>query len=452
MLQPRPDTSQYDPFPGSNSNCPQLRSVIVQLEGGGATSILAASDTESAARHVARYTGLWDIHRDSGLLMGQLYAASRLPMRMPERTFLAGLDGRATFATAGAAGGEVGELLVALNGLERARAASARAHLATRAAGSSARANLSRDEIRELVRTYVQWLHSSGAQLLYLGTDVASVRRWAAAAGVKPHIVNTPGLIEDALASYDNAQQILPLEVRERMVRIATEPQFVGDSHIRAMLVTPEAYLVRRELVEEVLRTFAGLYLGTMKTADAAPAVETSVLKNMPPVDGSSDALLGAQLVLGILDGYHEETGLLRVYDPPVSLCGGASPLIVPSSHHPKSSFYVLHPSAVSARRAQLARFMAIHANPPSTDYSASAKRPAEIKKAVDEQMRVAVEEMPITESDVLRHMLQIGTHQLKVTLDNIVSRKGPTYDVFFSNGEYTVTDSSLIPASVFSS
>ena len=46
MLQPRPDTSQYDPFPGSNSNCPQLRSVIVQRLLG---ALLVADRTDIAA-------------------------------------------------------------------------------------------------------------------------------------------------------------------------------------------------------------------------------------------------------------------------------------------------------------------------------------------------------------------------------------------------------------------
>ena len=109
-----------------------------------------------------------------------------------------------------------------------------------------------------------------------------------------------------------------------------TRPEYVGDSHLRAMLTSPEQYLTRKAVVEEIIRAFVGLYLGTLIPDDkmdvASPVSSSSSVTAVP---GSASDILRSQLVLGILSGYHKESGLIRVFSPEIELCGGAAPLVV---------------------------------------------------------------------------------------------------------------------------
>ena len=156
------------------------------------------------------------------MTMVQIYAASRMPLRMPRRHFLAGLDGRAEFALSGAAGGEIGELVVAVLALERARAEvlSAFTQNDEIEEKSTVRVNLDRDEIRALVVSYVKWLHSSGAQKFYMGTDSITIRRWAAAAGAPVNLLSHGDALSSAMETSESAVASIPLDVRERMVRL----------------------------------------------------------------------------------------------------------------------------------------------------------------------------------------------------------------------------------------
>merc|ERR1711871_219785 len=109
------------------------------------------------------------------------------------------------------------------------------------------------------------------------------------------------------------------------------------------MLTAPEQYLTRKAVVEEIIRAFVGLYLGTLipdDKMDVASTISTGV-----DVPGSASDILRSQLVLGILSGYHKESGLIRVFSPEIELCGGAVPLVVPSVTNPFSSYFVIHPS-----------------------------------------------------------------------------------------------------------
>ena len=40
---------------------------------------------KDVAQHIARFTGLWDVHIDSRVVQGQLYAPARLPMAISVR-------------------------------------------------------------------------------------------------------------------------------------------------------------------------------------------------------------------------------------------------------------------------------------------------------------------------------------------------------------------------------
>jgi len=382
---------------------------------------------------------MWDTHTDSTMTMVQIYAASRMPMKMPTRHFLAGLDGRAEFALSGAAGGEIGELVVAVLALERARAEVLSTFTQQQ---STIRVNLDRDEIRSLVVSYVKWLHSSGAQKFYMSSDSITVRRWAEAAGADMNLLSQSDALLNALENSRNARSIIPLDVRERMVRLSVRPEYVGDSHLRAMLTAPDQYLTRKAVVEEIIRAFMGLYLGTLipdDKLDLASAITQSSSEDVVP--GSASDILGSQLVLGILSGYHKESGLIRVFSPEIELCGGAVPLVVPTVADPFSSYYVLHPSAIQARRKQNSEFMANVMKFPSTDLSETLKMNPRLGFVAAQDMSEKSEDLVRVDSKlVLRHALAIGTHQLEVTLDRL--DVGPRYSVFFTNGEYYIKDS----------
>ena len=166
------------------------------------------------------------------MTMAQIYAASRMPLRMPREHFLAGLDGRAEFAMSGAAGGEIGELVVAVLALERARTeVVSKFTQYDDEKKSTVRVNLDRDEIRALVVSYVKWLHSSGAQKFYMGTDSITMRRWAAAAGAPVKLLSSNDALMSAMETSRGAVASIPLDVRERMVRLCTWYQCSSVSH-----------------------------------------------------------------------------------------------------------------------------------------------------------------------------------------------------------------------------
>ena len=181
-------------------------------------------------------------------------------------------------------------------------------------------------------------------------------------------------------------------------------------------------------------------YLGTLIPDDKMDVASTIRSTGGVDVPGSASDILHSQLVLGILSGYHKESGLIRVFSPEIELCGGAVPLVVPAVNNPFSSYFVIHPSAIQARRKQLSEFLANVMKFPSTDLSETLKMNPRLGYFAVEDVNEKSADVNVDSNQILRHALAIGTHQLEVTLQKL--DVGPRYSVFFTNGEYYIKDS----------
>merc|ERR1712146_69392 len=107
---------------------------------------------------------------------------------------------------------------------------------------------------------------------------------------------------------------------------------------------------------------------------------------------------------------------------------------------NPFYSYFVIHPSAIQARRKQLSEFLANVMKFPSTDLSESLKMNPRLGYFAMEDSGEKSEHVAVDSNLVLRHALAIGTHQLEVTMQRLDVR--PRYSVFFTNGEYYIKDS----------
>lgn len=346
--------SEYDPYPRAHPECP-ITLVNVQVDK---SPVVGGGEARAGLHHVTSFTGVWDIHVDVGFVRGQLYAPSRLPMLRPIRHFLADLDGRADFATLGTPGGDMGEFVLALASLERARGGRP----------------LSRADVHALFAGYLAVLERQAAtqhRSLYMGTDRAAVRVLAMRSGVAD-----------------------PLHPRSRAEAAAVLPhvaatECVGSVHLHALLDHPEEYGVRARLTATVISAFyRGLLMG--RAQDATPGAR----------------ILASHLTVGVMDGYHEEQGLLRVFTMTEAAgCRPLAPLVVPRLPSGKQ-FAVLHPQAVQGQRAHLAAYMEGQAG---------------------SQLRGR-------EGEVLRTMRALGEQQLDSTLQRLLGDSKPRLSVVFTD------------------
>ena len=107
---------EYDPYPTSNPVCP-ITMITVRREDADLEGI----SPKDVAQHIARFTGLWDVHIDSRVVQGQLYAPARLPMAISGEHFFSDIDGRSDYAIMGTPGGDAGEFVLAMCAVEKAR-------------------------------------------------------------------------------------------------------------------------------------------------------------------------------------------------------------------------------------------------------------------------------------------------------------------------------------------
>jgi hypothetical protein len=211
------------------------------------------------------------------------------------------MDGRRAQCVAGVPGASAGLLILLLASLE---ARSGRP-LPTRA-------------VHQIFRRYLDHFGS-----FQIHTDRAAQRRLARALGHEPdQMIRNP-----------------PDHLRASVLEAILDPDHVGCGHLRLLLEEPDAYGVRRELVEAVLTGFF------LRLWDGDP-----------------------RLVLGILDGDHHEGGVVRIRaEPPRESgpwhdrdCTPAAPALVTACpRHRGLDLFVYHPDAVAWLHAMHAVFLA---------------------------------------------------------------------------------------------
>jgi hypothetical protein len=217
------------------------------------------------------------------------------------------VDGRKSHCVAGAPGGNAGLLLLLLAAWE---AATGR--------------ELGDPEVDSLFRRY---LDHFGA--FYVHTDRDAQDRLEGA------LARETGMEGE---SIDDLVLGPPPHLRERLAELLSQPAHVGCGHLRLMLEDPEAYGVRRALVEALLRSFfRRLWEGDLR------------------------------LTFDILGGDHQEEGVLSIRTArsggsgPEGGSGGgesAPPLVTACPQHDDLDLFVHHPEAVEWLHALHAVFL----------------------------------------------------------------------------------------------
>lgn len=211
------------------------------------------------------------------------------------------VDGRRAQCVAGAPGASAGLLVLLLASLE---------------ARSGRR--LPAPAVHHIFRRYLDHFGS-----FHIHTDRAAQGRLARALGHEPdQMIRNP-----------------PDHLRVSVLEALLDPDHVGCGHLRLLLEEPDAYGVRRELVEAVLTGFF------LRLWDGDP-----------------------RLVLDILDGDHHEGGVVRIRTEPPRETGpwhdhgytpAAPALVAACPRHRGLDLFVYHPDAVAWLHAMHAVFLA---------------------------------------------------------------------------------------------
>ena len=377
---------EYDPFPKSNPICP-VSMLTVKRED----SELDGVSPRDVAQHIARFTGLWDVHVDSKIVQGQLYAPSRLPMSVSGEHFFSDIDGRSDYALMGTPGGDAGEFVLAMCALEKAREDDA--HTLSKHAkekNGGVVTGLTLPDVRSLL---VEWINHIGVKKKYffMQTDRTALSRLEEAVGV-PHF-----LIHN-YTSMDNT-------LKQLIINLAVLPEHVGSTHLRLMLTKAAEYGCNTKTVEYVVTAFWEILL--QMNLDSVGNDDDDDSNGAPGSEFLEQ--ISNMLLYHVNQGYHQESAVVSVYAMEGE-CPNSVAMVVPSAtaetdarDTPVTQIIVHHPSAVAPLRAALSEFISGHEGMEGVQGSA-----------------------------ILRHMNALGAQGLERTLEVLAFEK-PRFAVFFT-------------------
>lgn len=223
------------------------------------------------------------------------------------------VDGRHAVPGVFAYGGDLGEFALALSVAE---------HVTQRAIGQA--------ETTLLLEGWLRELASSGGGFGAC-VDASAGSQLAAAVGLSEVDLRRP-----------------PEESRAALMLRLTSADFVGSPHLKWQLQYPQTYATRRELVEQVVRSFYGILWNAYHPSHALLRLDT-------------------------LGGEHAERAVVHVHASHwCSAEQGLSPVLAPKSRG--GSVFIYHPEAVAARRDTLTRYLGGVLAPPVDKAEFSAR------------------------------------------------------------------------------
>ena len=479
---------EYDPFPSENELCPVSTLTVkhdARLEASAAAPPPSALTTpgggpspKDIAVHLARYTGIWDMHiatqavSSGGVAQGQLYAPSRLPFVAVGKHFFADVDGRIDFAAMGTPGGDMGEFILGLCALEAARVervAEDDAQIGGRRRGldetSSHRSRrhqgehhhgrrsahyyrdrqlrrmkeqrmtpgLNLPDVRSLLKGWLTTLASTseGHRKFYMQTDRQALQR------LEKFVNASDGeLLRDA---SDFNQRVRQSRELQRLVTAAAAlPEHVGSTHLRLMLQgggegpLGEAQNggCRPELAEYAITAYWEIMLrGASHPGEFDDALSTQT---------DADAMAG-MLTYHVVEGYHQEAAAVSVYAMEGE-CTDVVPLVVPGVRSDADTgdskvlqVAVTHPSAVQAYRSELSEFMEMSVR---ADEEEEEEEEEEADGGDDADEDGNVGDISLRPGEVLAQMNLIGGRQLERVLTALLPGK-PRFAAFFTENPF---------------
>ena len=387
MLRPKTITprsfQEYDPFPTNNPVCP-ISMLTVRREDAELDGV----SPKEVAQHIARFTGLWDVHIDSKIVQGQLYAPARLPMAISGAHFFSDIDGRSNYAVMGTPGGDTGEFILALCAMDHARDDLNRHK-------TQPGKKLTLPDVRNLLAAWIDKI-ANKRKYFFMQTDRTALSRLEAAVGV-------PNFLTQNYTSMDH-------KLKQLIVDLSVLPEHVGSTHLRLMLTNANEYGCRTETVEYVMTAFWEMLLQIdtgLNKEDSDYDYDSN--SNSETSSNSFAQQLSNTLLYHVNRGYHQESAVVSVYALEGE-CPNAVPMVVPGANAetdagdtPVTQVIVHHPSAVAPLRAELAEFL--------------------IKYSHD---------LNLDGASLIRHMNALGSQGLDRTLETLAHQK-PRFAVFFT-------------------
>jgi len=224
---------------------------------------------------------------------------TRIEKKHPGTHFFSCVDSRSEYAVLGTPGGDVGELIMAFGAAEYLNPLH----------------KFSLGEVNELVQEFLHRMKAMGKEYLYMHTDEAAESALKEAAGVKS--IKNP-------ASADE---------RNTLLGMVSNPEYIGCTHLKAMIEDSASYHVRKELVEHVIKVFHNV-----------------LYDNWNP--------LRHRLLYVTLKGEASKGPGMKVFTPHVCKSHEA-PLVVPNTG--KSKAWVYHHKHVTYFRNIAAAFLVLH-------------------------------------------------------------------------------------------
>lgn len=228
----------------------------------------------------------------------------KLEWRSIRGSSLGCVDGRHSTSGLYAYGGDFGELLLALTVYE---------HMVQR--------KLSQTETTAYFSEWLKKVDADGGSFA-MCTNAATISQLATAVGTTVLDLSMPSE-----------------ELRPSLLLRLIAPEFVGSEHVKWMLQNPDAYTVRRALVEQLLRSFYG-----------------ALWNEYHP--------FRRRLKLDVFTGSHAERAVARLHTGRWCTSEqGLAPALATRSR--LGSLFIYTPDAVTARRADLVSFFSTRASPP---------------------------------------------------------------------------------------
>jgi len=245
------------------------------------------------------------------------------------------IDGRADTPVLGTPGGDAGELVLSLSALEQ---------------------ELGRPlDAAWIASLFDRYVESFGR--FYLHTDRHALGRLGAALRGDARFAGRVGEDEAALLALVRAP---PSALEDPLLAWLVRPEHVGCGHLRMMIERPERYGVRAGLVADVLR-----------------AAFTRAWRRPELVD------------LAVLDGEHEERGVLEVQlENPVH-AHSVVPMVTP--HEGTRGLFVVHPQVAAFLRGETAEFLSEQLAPEEARRVSLGSLRARTAALGDRQLRATV-------------------------------------------------------------
>jgi len=293
----------------SNKNVCPVHTITVRSNGPGMNNAppdeyeKAISKTDSILSALGSLAG--GVTELQNALMPVVTSSAKLvnpqlmPFRVIDKHFLSDIDGRAQYGVIAAPGGDLGEFFLAMDTLEKFR--------------SQETQKLTFEDVLYYFEDYLSMMPYQGKQYFFFQSDDSAIRNWERDAEVS------------SAASPANPSE------KSRLLETISKPGNVGSRYFKLLLSQSEHLQTRFALVANILRAFFTIYYDTQHPSRP-------------------------RLLFAVMEGKHNENGIVIIDRSRDYPCNNLVPLIVPRRQG--KSLLVFHRAATELHRASMSEWI----------------------------------------------------------------------------------------------